>query len=176
MHPSTFPDRRFMQMCWVVPDLHAAVDHWVKSAGIGPFFLFDSVTFDDARYRGQPTQCPDICAAMAQAGDVQIELVSQRDARPSVWRDLVPAGACGLHHMALYCDDYDASVAAYTQNGAQIAFSGLMMGSRVCWVDTSATLGFMVELIEANNVADTVFSQFREAAVDWDGRDPLRAM
>jgi hypothetical protein len=176
MHAPKFPDQRFMQVCWVVPDLHAAVNHWVQSTGVGPFFLFESVSFEQPCYRGKPAQCPDICAAMAQAGDVQIELVCQRDAQPSVWRDVVPAGASGLHHMALYCSDYDASLAAYTRQGAQVAFSGLMMGSRVCWIDTSATLGFMVELIEANTVADTVFSRFREAATAWDGKDPLRAM
>jgi len=165
-----------MQVCWVVPDLEAAVARWVQSTGVGPFFKFDSVTFENPCYRGQPSDCPDICAAMAQAGDMQVELVCQRDARPSLWRDLVPAGASGLHHLALYSSDYDADLAAYTRHGAQVAFSGLMMGSRVCWVDTSATLGFMVELIEANAVADAVFASFREAAAHWDGGDPLRSL
>jgi hypothetical protein len=176
MNTVIFPDQRFMQMCWVVPDLKAAVNDWVRTTGIGPFFYFDSVLFDNPTYRGQATDCPNISAAMAQAGDVQIELVCQHDDRPSLWRDVVPAGSSGLHHMALYCADYDASLAAYTGNGAQVAFSGLMMGSRVCWIDTCASLGFMVELIEANAVADTVFGSFRAAAQDWDGRDPLRSL
>ena len=110
----------------------------------------------------------------AQAGDIQIELVSQRDTRPSFWHDVVPAGQTGLHHMALYCDDYDASLDAYLGAGMAVAFSGLMMGARVCWVDATRTLGFMIELIEANPVADAVFANFREAARDWDGSDPLR--
>jgi hypothetical protein len=36
------------------------------------------------------------------------------------------------------------------------------------------TLGFMVELVEANPVADMVFGKFREAAENWDGKDPVR--
>jgi len=171
-----FPDQRFMQACWVVPDLERAVDTWVGSTGVGPFFLFDTVTFEEPRYRGQPADCPDITAAMAQAGDLQIELVCQRDARPSFWRDLVPAGQAGLHHMALYCDNYDATLDAYLGAGLEVGFSGLMMGARVCWVDASRTLGFMIELIEANPVADAVFGSFREAARDWDGSDPLRRL
>lgn len=171
-----FPDRGFMQICWVVPDLEQAVRHWVDSSGVGPFFLFDNVTFDNPCYRGESGDCPDISAAMAQAGDLQIELVCQRDACPSIWRDLVPEGQSGLHHMALYCEGYDATLAAYTGGGAEVAFSGLMMGSRVCWVDTRDSLGFMVELIEANPVADSVFNGFREAAENWDGRDPLRRL
>jgi hypothetical protein len=170
------PDQRFMQMCWVVPDLQATVASWVATTGVGPFFYFESVTFEQPVYRGQPVDCPNISAAMAQAGDVQIELVCQHDDRPSVWRDVVGPGTRGLHHMALYCTDYDASLRAYTQHGAAVAFSGLMMGSRVCWIDTTATLGCMVELIEANDVAATVFASFRSAADGWDGRDPLRTL
>jgi hypothetical protein len=171
-----FPDQRFMQLCWVVPDVHAAVKAWTGSAGVGPFFLFEQVTFENARYRGQPAESPDITAAMAQAGEVQIELVCQNDDRRSVFRDLVPAGQTGFHHTALYCSDYDANLAAYTEAGAQVAFSGLMLGSRTCWVDTTAKLGFMVELIEANPVADSIFARFRAAAENWDGTDPLRKL
>ena len=88
----------------------------------------------------------------------------------------MPAGKSGFHHAALYCADYDANLAAYTGAGAEVALSILMMGSRTCWIDTTATLGFMVELIEANPVADSIFEQFRSAAESWDGSDPLRTL
>jgi hypothetical protein len=171
-----FGNQRFMQICWVVPDLHVAVNHWVTASGVGPFFLFDKVIFDSPVYRGHPAENIDITAAMAQAGDMQIELVCQNDDRPSVFRDVVPAGNSGLHHMALYCNDYDAELAAYLKAGSEVAFSGLMMGARTCWIDTTSRLGFMVELIEANPIADTVFEQFRVAAKNWDGKNPLRQL
>ena len=176
MNATGFPTQGFMQMCWVVPDLHSAVNQWVKQTGVGPFFLFETVAFDNPVYRGSPTECPNISAAMAQAGDVQIELVCQNDDRPSFWRDLVPAGASGLHHMALYCEDYDATLAAYTASGLEVAFSGLMMGANVCWIDASKTLGFMIELIQSNPTADAVFGSFRQAAAGWDGKNPLRTL
>jgi hypothetical protein len=177
MSRPVFPDQRFMQMCWVVPDVRAAAKAWSASAGVGPFFLFEHVAFENARYRGQPVvELPDITAAMAQAGEVQIELVSQNDDRRSVFRDVVPAGQTGFHHTALYCTDYDANLSAYTKAGAQVAFSGLMMGARTCWLDTTATLGFMVELIEASPVADAIFARFRAAAESWDGTDPIRTL
>jgi len=171
-----FTNQRFMQICWVVPDIEVAVKNWVDTAGVGPFFLFEKVTFDNPIYRGRPTQCVDITAAMAQAGDVQIELVCQNDDRPSIFRDVVPAGKTGLHHMALYSHDYDAELAAYLNAGTEVAFSGLMMGAKVCWLETTSKLGFMVELIEANPVADSVFGQFRSAAQSWDGKNPLRTL
>ena len=171
-----FTNQRFMQMCWVVPDIHSAVNNWINSTGVGPFFVFEKVTFDNPIYRGRPTQNVDITAAMAQAGDVQIELVCQNDDRASIFRDVVPAGKAGFHHVAAYCHDYDAELAAYTGSGADVAFSGLMMGARTCWVDTTAKLGFMVELIEANPIADAVFAQFRAAAQHWDGKNPMRTL
>lgn len=164
-----------MQMCWVVPDLQAAMVSWTRTAGVGPFFFFDTVPFEKAHYRGRPDKL-DIQAAIAQAGDVQIELVCQKDDRPSVFRELVPPGRSGFHHAALYCSDYDANLAAYTKAGAEVAFNCLMMGARTSWVDTTPTLGFMVELIEANPIADSIFAQFRAAAQDWDGKDPVRTL
>jgi hypothetical protein len=171
-----FPDTRFMQLAWVVPDVHEAAAAWTRQAGVGPFFLFEKVSWDNPLYRGKPWETIDITAAIAQAGDVQIELISQNEERPSMFRDVVPAGKSGLHHMGLYCSDYDANLAAYRKGGAEVVFSGLMMGNRVCWVDTIATLGFMVEVIQANPVADMVFGKIRAAAENWDGKDALRTL
>lgn len=165
-----------MQWCWVVPDLEKAMDAWIRTAGVGPFFVFEDVRHDQPRYRGCPVDPPRVRAAIAQAGHAQIELVCQLDDRPSFFRELVPAGACGLHHAALYCRNYDAELAAYTSAGVEVVYSGLMMGFRVSYLDTSASLGFMVELIEASSVADTVFGAIRGAAESWDGRDPIRSL
>jgi len=169
-------DRRFMQFCWVVPDLEAAIDSWVRTAGVGPFFFFEKVVFENGRYRGKPAQMPDHKAAIAQAGDVQIELVCQTVDEPSIWRDVVPKGRSGFHHAALYCEDYDATLAAYTATGAELAFAGLMLGNRTCWIDTTSTLGFMVELVQKNPIADSIFGQIRAAGESWDGKDPIRRL
>jgi hypothetical protein len=171
-----FPDKNFMQLCWVVTDIREAMANWTRQAGVGPFFFFENVTFEDGRYRGRPAQMARHMAAIAQAGDLQIELVQQTSDEPSIWRDLVPAGQSGFHHAALYCPDYDATRAAYTAQGAEVAFEGLMMGHRTCWIDTSKTLGFMVELVTKNPTADYVFGQIRAAAEGWDGQDPVRTL
>jgi hypothetical protein len=176
MHALPFPDTQFMQFAWVVPDVRAAAEEWARSAGVGPFFLFEHVSWDSPIYRGKPWEAIDITAAIAQAGHLQIELISQNEEGRSMFRDVVPAGQSGLHHAALYCKDYDATLGSYKRAGAEVAFSGLMMGFPVCWVEPKPSLGFMVELITANPVADAVFAQFRTAAGNWDGRDPLRTL
>ena len=176
MRKLTSLDKDFMQLCWVVPDLDAAMAGWTQTTGIGPFFYFERVTFENAIYRGKPSEFPNVSAAIAQAGPLQIELVCQNDDRPSIFREVVPAGKTGFHHVALYCTDYDRHVKTYAKAGSEVAFGGLMMGSRTCWVDTLRTLGFMVELIEANPIAESVFAQFRAAAENWDGSRPVRTL
>lgn len=176
MQALPFSDTRFMQFAWVVPDVRAAAAEWTRSTGVGPFFLFEHVGWDNPVYRGKPWETLDITAAIAQAGNVQIELISQNAEGRSMFRDVVPAGGSGLHHMALYCSDYDATLRAYKETGAELIFSGLMMGFPVCWVEPKPSLGFMIELITANPVADAVFGQFRAAAENWDGKNPLRTL
>jgi hypothetical protein len=169
-------ERRFMQLCWSVPDLDAAMASWTRTAGVGPFFYFDTVPFEASHYRGVPCDRVDLRAAIAQAGDVQIELMQQRDDKPSFVYDVVPRGKTGLHHLALYCKDFDAELAAYKAAGVAVTFNMMMMGARTYYLDTTATLGYMVELIEANPIADQIFGAFRAAAENWDGKDPVRTL
>jgi hypothetical protein len=165
-----------MQLCWVVADLEASIHHWVQTCGAGPFFVFDALHFDDAIYRGKAEQIAPCRAAIGQFGDMQIELIQPNGDAPGMWTEITPKGQVGFHHTGLYCEDYEAQRAAYVEAGAVVAFEGLMMGAKVCYIDTIKEIGFFTELITANPVAFQVFKQFRDAAVDWDGRDPIRTL
>ncbi len=162
-----------MQVCWVVPDLRGAIESWSRSAGVGPFFWFDGVGCADGRHRGAPAEFPAVTAAIAYAGDLQIELVCQDNDEPGVFRDVFEEGQSGLHHMALVCKDYESERDAYVDGGAELAFEGRIGNSRTCWVDTTPTLGFMVELLEPSPVRDAGFAAMRAAAEAWDGADPI---
>ncbi|MCK9563452.1 MAG: hypothetical protein M0R02_12130, partial [Bacteroidales bacterium] len=73
-------------------------------------------------------------------------------------------------------ENYDADVASYLEAGAEMAFEGLMMGARTCYIDTTPQLGFMTEIVTANPVAEQVFGTLRRASQDWDGSDPIRSL
>lgn len=175
MMPGT-RNRNYMQLCWVVPNLEAAIHHWVRTAGAGPFFLFEALHFDEGVYRGASSDIQPCRAAIGQHGDMQIELVVPASDGPGIWTDVVPRGQSGLHHAGLYCPDYEAERAACLAGGGTMAFEGLMMGARTCYIDTVDALGFMTELITANPIADQVFAAFRTAAQGWDGSDPIRSL
>jgi len=169
MTTPTLPPNDFMQMCWVVPDLRLAIDAWAQTSAVGPFFWFDAVPFTNGHHRGVPAEFPPVTAAIAYAGDLQIELVQQDGDEPGVFRDTFGPGEYGLHHLAVVCTDYEAERDAYLAAGADLAFEGEVESSRTCWVDTSDSLGVMVELLEPSEMRTRWFAHMRAAAADWDG-------
>ena len=59
--------------------------------------------------------------------------------------------------------------------GDEEAFSDrLPSGSRVVYVDSTRDLPGMIELIEHTDAQERVYAEIYRAAVDWDGRDPIR--
>jgi hypothetical protein len=165
--------RTVVQNAYVVEDLDAAMARWATVFGVGPFFANREIRIDDARYRGEPTELR-FAGAIAQAGDVQIELIQQLDDSPSCYRDLYPAGREGFHHIAVFVDDLDADIARYEALGAPVAFSGVSRGMRFAYVDTSPMLGIMVELLEDVPSVRKAFALVAEAGRTWDGTDPVR--
>jgi hypothetical protein len=107
---------------------------------------------------------------------MQIELVTQLEEGASMFRELVPAGQSGLHHMSTYTHDFARDLDYYRKAGAEVVFTGLMKGAPVCWLDTVSTLGFMTELITATPIKEQIFARFKEAAENWDGVDLIRRL
>jgi len=166
--------RQILQFSWVVPDLDAAARRWHQTMGIGPFLVNRHLTIINPLHRGQPI-APDFSTAIAQAGPVQIELVEQHDSGPSCYRDTVPAGHEAMHHVAIIADDYDAALRLYTEGGFAVASSGQFGDVRFCYVDTSATLGHMVEILEDKPTIQAFFGAIARAADRWNG-DPETLM
>jgi hypothetical protein len=165
---------RFFQSAWVVNDLRAAAQRWIDLAGAGPFYIFDQLVLEDLKHRGRPAEI-DFSAALAQAGNYQIELIRQGCARPSAYRDLFAPGAEGFHHFAIFSDDYVGEVQSFRDRGLDIAAEGRLGTVRYCYVDTAPMLGFMIEIIEDNEPYRRVFGEIAAAARDWDGRNPIRS-
>lgn len=165
---------RFFQAAWVVNDLDEAAERWAKAFGVGPFFLFDAITLDNLQYRGAPAKM-DFTAALAQAGDLQIELIRQGCDRPSAYRDLYAPGEQGFHHLGLFADNYDAEIAAYSKQGFAAAAEGSVGPMRFTYFDTSPMTGFMIEVMEANEAFQHAFAEITRSSQGWDGSRPVRS-
>lgn len=165
------PDgHRIVQFAWVVPNLEAAARAWHDLQGVGPFLVNRNLALTDPHYRGRPAATA-FSTAVAQSGDVQIELVEQHDDTPSAYRDTVTPGATAFHHVAIIAADYDAALAHYMGRGHEVAAHGWFGEMRYCYVDVVAVLGHMVEIVEDKPGIRAFFAAVRKASERWD-RDP----
>ncbi len=169
------PGPHLMQAAFMVEDLEAAALSWVKTTGIGPFLMVPHIQLAEFDYRGQKSAGLDFSVAIAQSGGIQIELVQQHCDSPSAYRDTIAKGQQGFHHVCIYCEDYDATYQSYIAQGFASAVDGVFGEMRFSYIDTSAALGCMIELVEENEVQSEFFARVAAAADGWDGiTDPVR--
>ncbi|MDE0842079.1 MAG: VOC family protein [Porticoccaceae bacterium] len=165
--------RSIFQNAWVVDDIEAACHSWVKNFAVGPFYIYQfGNSFKDVIYRGAPGQF-EIVLALAQAGPLQIELI-QPVSQPSVYRDSVPAGSMGFHHVCAWTDDIDADSAHFQAINCPSVCSAASGSVRFAYFDTRAIIGCMFEVVTKTSDMVALFQQVSDAAIDWDGRNPVR--
>jgi len=165
---------RVIQMAYIVEDMMAAIDWWIRDTRTGPWFLLDSFRGEDHVYRGARSRA-DVKIAMAFAGHMQIELIQPKDDQPSVYRETIRARGFGFHHVGIASTDVDAEIAAYEARGYALAFrAGVPTGGAVAYLDGGPTQPGFVELIPATPAMDAAFTAFWRASQDWQGDDPIR--
>ncbi|MGI8756173.1 MAG: VOC family protein [Acidimicrobiales bacterium] len=158
----------------VVDDVVEGAARWASVFGVGPFHVLPSRELD-CRYRGEASQF-EMQVAVAQAGPLQIELVSQPDDRPSVIRDLFARGESGLHQLCTVTPDYDAKKAFYEGLGYELVCELDGRTQRFGYFDTAADFGFVTEVVEdAPGFLDQI-AAIAETCATWDGTDPVRLM
>ncbi|HVS76961.1 MAG TPA: VOC family protein [Steroidobacteraceae bacterium] len=163
-----------MQNAFVVQDLDRAIEHWTRVMGVGPFFLFERIAFDELVFRGREVKPMSLTIAIGYWDDLQIELIRQLDDSPSIYTEFEAAHGTGMHHMGVMSQALDADLAALAGRGVQPVQRGSLPGMRFAYVATDHHAGGMIELIEATRGARALFDRMREAAQSWDGRDPVR--
>ncbi len=168
--PSSTPQRQhFVQIAYHVADLDEAMPRFARLMGIGPFLVRRHIGLSPVSYRGSPSAL-DISAAHVQAGPVQVELVQQHCDNPSAFRDMFTPEDEGLHHVALFPEDYEAMVAHYRGQGHEIATELITPEKRgAAYIDTVAALGHMVEVYRPNESLYEFYQTVALAACDWDG-------
>src|SRR5262249_12331349 len=83
------------QMGFVVRDIDKAMRHWVDVCGIGPWYIAEKLPLHGFWYKDQRYDDIHLTIALANSGDVQLELIQQRDNTPSMYRDFLAAGTRG---------------------------------------------------------------------------------
>jgi len=163
--------QKFVQVAYHVSDLDRAMERWHAATGIGPFFLRRHIPLADVRYRGEPSTL-EIGAAMAQLGDIQIELIQQHCDTPSTFRDMFDRNEEGLHHVAIAPRDETAMLNHYRGLGLEVATSFITQaGGGADYVDARPLYGHMIELYRVSERIIALYDKVAAAAESWDGHD-----
>lgn len=167
-------DRTVFQNAWVVDDVEAACMQWVDKLGVGPFYVTEYTDqFSEITYRGQPAELS-MFVAIAQAGPVQIEII-QPTVERCAYRDSVPVGTSGFHHMCVWTHDIDADTAYFEKLGYPTANRGRAGDIVFAYYDTRPLMDCMLEVVTQSDSLVERFAMIAAAAENWDGKNPIRS-
>jgi len=169
------------QIGYAVADMETAIRHWVEVEGVGPWFLFDPITFLEYRYNGIPQPDSNLAIALANSGDLQIELLHQRSNAPSMLTDfrarhptLPPQGL--MQHWSAWPGDYDAVYARALAAGYELAQEGRTERVRFAYFRANPGGAEGIEISDNPPVAQAFRTRVRDAALNWDGSNPIRRL
>lgn len=160
---------------YVVRDIDAALEHWTKVLGVGPFFYVERVKCDWFHYHGASSPI-EMSLALANSGDLQIELIQQRNDAPSMYLDFLRAGREGLHHVAFWTKSYRADYDRALALGYKVGHEGQASGPDTGFVyfDTETHPGTVVELSDISGAKGPAFEHIRQTSIGWTGDRPIR--
>ncbi len=144
--------KELFQLGIVVRDLQKSMQLYEELLGIGDWADMEitSDTFDSLTYKGKPVEKACFLAAMADVGPLQIELIQPVEG-DLPYSDFLKEHGEGLHHVGhIHVADIDAAVRALEARGFPCIFKGSTPGTKFAYVDMSAAMGVIVELMEAH--------------------------
>lgn len=161
---------------FTVPDVDAAIARML-AIGVGPAYTMRRIRVP-ARYRGERHDVL-ISAAFVYSGTMQYEFVQQHDATPSAYLEHLerhPQG--GLHHLAYFCDSFDAAFTEAAQAGCELAVVQEFIGADEAPYEmyTEPKNGadpVLIQLMIPSPIA-AMFDEMERVAADWDGSAPVR--
>jgi hypothetical protein len=170
MGMNNYEPLQVVQNAYFVQDLDEAMERWHSTFGLGPFIVTRHIKLEQAFYRGAAMPL-DISAAFVQSGVLQIELLCQHNLGPSAFRDMFARGQEGLHHVAVFAEDYAKVVSGYQDQGFAVASVIVAAGGMgATFIDTRKLMGHMLEVYRVTDGLRAFYRLVAEAARDWDGR------
>ena len=166
------------QTAYVVSDIEAALHHWTEVMGVGPWFYRESVPIETFSYRGEPSDL-EMSIALGYDGDMQFELIQQRNDAPSVYKEFMEKVGYGQQHIGFQVEDLDASIEVARAQGYQMEQEGYITNSGAfVYMSTGSVgtypLGTMIELLPITDSRRTSWPIIQSWSVGWDGSNPVR--
>lgn len=158
---------------------------WADRFGIGPFFVFPKIEFENFYYNEIPSAPPVVRCGLAHSGGLQLEVIQQLNDVPSVYTDFITTGGDGFQHLSSWLEqpsDYDAAFDRLLQQGLKVAQRGCMKpyDLRFAYFTRPEDMPGLphVEISDSVKVPRIrdLFLKLEELNRGWDGRDPIREL
>lgn len=160
------------QIGYVVTDLDNAINGWLE-LGVGPWFVMRDLPMQ-ANYRGAPCETT-LSLAWSNSGELQIELIEQRDQTPSIFTEFLTAHGPGLHQLAYWTTDFEDTMRRVETAGWPVVWhGGEGYGVRFAYVEPPIAPTAVIEISELTDATAANAMFMHDAAVDWDGSNPSR--
>jgi catechol 2,3-dioxygenase-like lactoylglutathione lyase family enzyme len=132
----------------IVKDVEAKARAWAEVLGLPVPEIMITDTYEHARteYKGKPSNAR-AKLAFFQLGQVELELIEPVD-KPSTWQDQLDGHGDSLHHIAFEIKGMPEKVAYLQDQGLPLVQRGEYPGGRYAYLDGTAPLGAILELLE----------------------------
>jgi hypothetical protein len=132
----------------IVHDIEARARAWADILGLPMPEIQVTGTVDVAQteYKGAPSTAR-AKLAFFHLGQVDVELI-EPIGEPSTWKDQLDNHGDSLHHIALHIKGMKEKLVYLDSKGVSLVQRGEYTGGRYAYVDSSAQLGTIVELLE----------------------------
>lgn len=140
----------YRQIALVVRDVDKAMGHWWSLLGVGPWDVrhFTNDTCRDFQVDGRPVEEEfDYIAAVAWAGEMEIELIQPIKGPNVYWRHLEAHGE-GLHHVkdVMSEEECEHTIERFHDRGYDVIQIGWLDGDVHYYFDTADELGMIFEI------------------------------
>jgi methylmalonyl-CoA/ethylmalonyl-CoA epimerase len=146
--PKLFGQGTVVQVAVVVKDIEKAAAAYADflGAAVPKWFWTDTEDKAHTQFKGKPSPAR-AKLAFIDLKNITIELI-EPDQNPSTWREFLDEKGEGVHHIAFEIKGMDEKVALLGKKGMPLLQKGDYEGGRYAYIDGTAKLGLILELLE----------------------------
>jgi len=146
------------QVAYIVPDIDAAIKHWSKEHGTGPFLVArNQLPLSNAFYRGEKAEPARVNIAFAYVGELQLELIELIGDTPGLYKEAIDRNHRGVHHYAVCVEDFPAAYNWALDNGFDAVIDAGVDGlARMSYVE-HVEQQLILEIIQWNPLTKPYF-------------------
>ncbi len=149
MEKNILGNHTVVQIGIIVKDIQKTAQKYADFFGVEMPEIVTTDAYEKAQtqYKGSPSPARAKLAFFRTPGAVELELI-EPDNNPSTWREFLDTYGEGLHHLAFFIEDMQGKVSKLQANGMELIQKGEYTGGRYAYIDSTADLKTIIELLE----------------------------